>query len=260
MAWNTQSKLCKMKGHQLPHSSKETLSISWCDNGVTDGKFTEGLVYTMLMAHTVGVPINNAMRVKGNQISRQRMELFNLWADHSKTDWLLWVDSDIVLTKEVLKLLWDTADKVTRPVVTGVYFVWKDSINNLPVPMPTIFKDGRHKYEIEYIHPLPENEIIEIDSAGFGCVLMHKSIIPKLREKFPDKSFFHENDLTEDKFIGEDIIFFKLLKETGVKLYAHTGALVTHMKTIPFDISYYALFWTAYNKVQDDLKKGQADE
>ncbi len=30
----------------------------------------------------------------------------------------------------------------------------------------------------------------------------------------------------------EDIIFFKLLKETGVKLYAHTGALVTHMKTM----------------------------
>ena len=57
------------------------------------------------------------------------------------------------------------------------------------------------------------------------------------------------------KFIGEDIIFFKLLKETGVKLYAHTGALVTHMKTFPFDISYYALFWTAYNQVQDSLKK-----
>jgi hypothetical protein len=84
---------------------------------------------------------------------------------------------------------------------------------------------------------------------------MHKSIIPKLREKFPDKSFFHENDLTEDKFIGEDIIFFNLLKEAGIQAYAHTGALVTHMKTFPFDISYYALFWTAYNKVQDDLKK-----
>ena len=235
----------------MPHSSKETLSIGWCDNGVSDGKFTEGLVYSILMAPSVGVPINNAMRVKGNQISRQRMELFTLWADQAKTDWLLWVDSDIVLTKEILKLLWDTADKVSRPVVSGVYFVWKESINNLPVPMPTIFKDGRKEYEIEYIHPLPENEIIEIDSAGFGCLLMHKSIIPKLREKFPDQSFFAEKDLGGDKFIGEDIIFFDKLRETGTKIYAHTGALVTHMKTIPFDISYYALFWTAYNQAAE---------
>jgi putative chitinase len=35
---------------------------------------------------------------------------------------------------------------------------------------------------------------------------MHKSVIPKLREKFPDKSFFHETDMSEEKFIGEDII------------------------------------------------------
>jgi len=244
----------------MAHSSKETLSIAWCDNGMTDGKFTEGLVYTMLMAHTVGVPINNATRVKGNQISRQRMQLFNIWADQTKSDWLLWVDSDIVLTKEVLKLLWETADKLTRPVVTGIYFVWKDSIGNLPVPMPTVFKKGRHEFEIQYIHPLPENQIMQVDSAGFGCLLMHKSIIPKLRDKFKDQSFFAEKDLGGDKFIGEDIVFFNKLRETDTPVYAHTGALVTHMKTFPFDISYYALFWTAYNKVQEDVKKGIADE
>lgn len=235
----------------MAHSNKETLSIAWCDNGVTDGKFTEGLAYTILMAPSVGVPINNAMRVKGNQISRQRMQLFNMWADNAKTDWLLWVDSDVVLTKEVLKLLWETADKVARPVVSGVYFVWKDHAGSLPVPMPAVFLEGRSKYELEFIHPLPENQIIKIDSAGFGCLLMHKSIIPKLREKFPEKSFFHEEDLTEDKFIGEDIIFFNHLKEVGVQSYAHTGALATHMKTIQYGIDYYALFWSTVQKEQE---------
>lgn len=235
----------------MPHSSKETLSLAWCDNGVTDGKFTEGLVYTTLMAHTVGVPINNAMRVKGNQISRQRMELFNLWADNAKTDWILWIDSDVVMTKEVLKMLWDTADKVSRPVVSGVYFVWKDHAGSLPVPMPAIFYKGRTKYELEFIHPLPEPQVIEIDSAGFGCLLMHKSVVPKLREKFPETSFFHEEDLTEDKFIGEDIIFFNRLKEAGVQAYAHTGAIVTHMKTIQYDLDYYALFWSTVKKEQE---------
>jgi hypothetical protein len=80
---------------------------------------------------------------------------------------------------------------------------------------------------------------------------MHKSVVPKLREKFPEKSFFHEEDLTEEKFIGEDIIFFNRLKEAGVQAYAHTGAIVTHMKTIQYDLDYYALFWSTVKKEQE---------
>ncbi len=49
----------------MPHSSKETLSIGWCDNGMTDGKFTEGLLYTSLTSAKHGIFINNAIRVQG---------------------------------------------------------------------------------------------------------------------------------------------------------------------------------------------------
>ena len=55
--------------------------VTWCDNGTTDGKFTQGLVYTIL---TSGVPIVSAQRVQGNQIGRQRETAFNTW--HKKTD------------------------------------------------------------------------------------------------------------------------------------------------------------------------------
>jgi hypothetical protein len=57
--------------------------------------------------------------------------------------------------------------------------------------------------------------------------------------------------MTEEKFIGEDIIFFNRLKEAGVQAYAHTGAIVTHMKTIQYDLDYYALFWSTVKKEQD---------
>lgn len=241
----------------MPHSSKETLSIGWCDNGMVDGKFNEGLVYSIMMAPSVGVPVNNAIRIKGNQIARQRMQLFDAWADQAKTDWLLWVDSDVVLTKEVLKLLWETADKVSRPVVSGVYFIFKDHAGDLPVPMPTIFREGRSHYEIEYIHPLPENQVIDIDHAGMGLVLMHKSVVESLRAKHPGQNFFHEEDKSMTEFVGEDIVFFRKLKEAGVKVVAHTGALVKHMKIFPFDISYYSLFWST---VQREVEKREAEE
>ncbi len=139
----------------MAHSNKETLSIIWCDNGTTDGKFTEGLVYTLIHAPTVGVPINNAIRVQGNQIARQRQGAIEMWQKVG-TDWSLWVDSDIVLTQDMLKTLWDTADKVARPVVSGVYFISKQMEGSLMQPMPCVFNETGNQYEVQYLHPLPK--------------------------------------------------------------------------------------------------------
>jgi len=190
----------------MAHSNKETLSIIWCDNGTTDGKFTEGLVYTLIHAPVVGVPVNNAIRVQGNQIARQRQAAIEMWQKVG-TDWALWVDSDIVITQEMLKTLWDTADKVARPVVSGVYFI--------------------------------------SNNAGMGLVLMHKSVLKALNEKFPDDFWFGENNEKGDKFIGEDIAFFRKVRQSGIPIYAHTGVIPKHMKRFAFDDAYYNLYWGA---------------
>jgi hypothetical protein len=225
------------------HSSKETLSIGWCDNGMTDGKFTEGLLYTTIQASNYGMTINNAVRVQGNQIGRQRQHLFDMWADSIKTDWLLWVDSDIVLTNDVLKTLWDAADKNTHPVVCGVYFISKENEKSVMQPMPAIFNEVS-EFQIAYVHPLPVDKLIKVDNAGMGLCLMHKSIVPKLREKFPDQSMFAEQEGIGDKYVSEDIVFFRKLKAAGIEVHAHTGALVKHMKRFALDVHYYQMFWT----------------
>lgn len=230
----------------MAHSSKETLSIGWCDNGLTDGKFTEGLIYTTILAPTKGMMVNNALRVQGNQIGRQRQHLFDKWADEVKTDWLLWVDSDINLTVDVLKMLWDAADKVTRPVVCGVYFISKENERSVMQPMPAIFvehNNGENEHLMEYVHPLPDNKIIPVDLAGLGLTLMHKSCVPKLREVSPDYSLFAEKEGLGDKFISEDVVFFRNLKKAGIQVHAHTGARVKHMKRFSLDENYYKLYW-----------------
>ena len=80
----------------MKHSNNETLMIAWCDNGLVDGKFANGLLTS---AFSSGVPVNYITRIHGNQIARQRQEVFNHWADEIKTDWLFWIDSDIVVQK-----------------------------------------------------------------------------------------------------------------------------------------------------------------
>ena len=232
----------------------DTVTIGWCDNGLTDGKFTEGLAAAILSGPGNGTPLSGSIRVQGNQIGRQRQTLFDHWADKLKTDWLLWVDSDIFLNMDALKKLWQTADKINRPVVSGVYFISKENEGTLMRPFPVLF-DNVSEYQIKYHHPLPDNQVIKVDCAGFGFVLMHKSIVPKMREANPGKGMFMETgDGVDDHFIGEDIIFFRRMAKAGIPLHAHTGAIVKHMKRFSLDYDYYALYW-ANEQLKEKLRE-----
>lgn len=232
--------------NQLPKKQPKTLTndnimLCWCDNGTVDGKFTEGIVYAIL---TSGVPIRSAMRVQGNQIGRQRQNALDFWMDHTDYPWLLWVDSDIVLTSEALRLLWNESDPTTKPVISGVYFVSKENEQSLMTPFPALFSWTDDPYKIEYAHPLPANALLKVGAAGFGFVLMHRSAVEKMREVHGKIPFFNETGVGE-QFVSEDINFFRLMADANVPLYAHTGATVQHMKRFSFDLNFYKMFWSS---------------
>ena len=220
--------------------ANESITLAWCDNGTTDGKFTEGMVYASL---TTQLPIKSAQRVQGNQIGRQRQVALETWYDKSDFDWILWVDSDIVLTEEALQKVWIAADKNDRPVVTGTYFISKENEQSLMAPYPAVFNwvEGQ-EYQIAYLHPLPKDALIKVGSAGFGFVLMHRNAITKMRQVHGAVPYFNETGVG-DEFVSEDINFFKLMHQAGVPLYTHTGALVKHIKRFALDIEYYKFFW-----------------
>lgn len=227
----------------IPNTTKNkgNIIICWCDNGLVDGKFAEGVVYSVL---TSGLPIASAMRVQGNQIGRQRQNAFDYWYDHSDYPWILWVDSDIVLTNEALNLVWNEADPTTKPVVCGTYFVSKENEQSLMTPYPALFQFTEDPYKIAYVHPLPSNALVKVGAAGFGFVMMHRSAAAKMREVHGVKPFFNETGVGE-QFVSEDINFFRLMNEAGVPLYAHTGAVVKHMKRFSFDLDFYKIFWNS---------------
>ena len=112
-------------------------------------------------------------------------------------------------------------------------------------PMPAVFNETGEEFTIRYLHPLPQNEVVKVDCAGLGLTLMHRSVVPKLRAISPEYSVFAEQENLGEKYVGEDIIFFRNLKKAGVDVYAHTGARVKHMKRFAYDDNYYALYWQA---------------
>ena len=240
------------------------IMVVWCDNGTVDGKFMEGVVYSLL---TAGLPITSAQRVQGNQIGRQRQTAFDVWHRQTNFEWLLWVDSDIVLTNDALQKVWQSAHPVERPIVSGTYFISKQMESSIMQPYPALFMkhEGGDKYLMSYVHPLPPDQLLKVDYAGFGFLLMHRSVADKMREYHGDISFFIESmdeaNNDKDTFVGEDIQFFMKMREAGIPLHVHTGATVKHMKRFAYDEEFYKLYWiTMANSMKAQAKEEKAGE
>jgi hypothetical protein len=222
---------------------EETVSIAWCDNGMVDGKFMQGV--TDVMLHS-GIKFATTLRSQGNQIARQRDKVINYWYDNNKSDWLFWVDSDVVVSPDTFNLLWESKDAKERPIVSGVYFTTDQPEEPLMTPLPTLFNfvNTEEAVGVARIHPMPKNQLIKIGAAGMGFVLMHRSVVDRIREVIPDAPLF--SDIGHGKnFLGEDIYFFALCDKAEIPVHAHTGATAPHMKRFSFDEHYYNAFMGA---------------
>ena len=214
--------------------------IGWCDNGTVESRFMDGIL-SLYMAKERGElkDINlNATHTMGNQIFLQRQQMIEGW-EKTGIEWFLSVDTDVVITPDHFQKLLAIADENTAPVVTGVYFVSPNPNDPLMTPYPCVFRQVGKGFLP--IHPLPINQKIQVDAAGMGLVLMHKSILPKLKEKYTDGVLF--DTALGDNSKGEDLSFFLKLKDVGIPVYTHTGVIGKHMKRFCVDESYYSLWW-----------------
>jgi hypothetical protein len=231
----------------------ETVSIAWCDNGMVDGKFMQGV--TDVMLHS-GVKFATTLRSQGNQIARQRDKVINYWYDNNKSDWLFWVDSDVVVSPDTFNILWESKDATERPIVSGVYFTTDQPEEPLMTPLPTLFNfvNTETAVGVSRIHPMPKNQLIKIGAAGMGFVLMHRSVVDRIREVIPEAPLF--SDIGHGKnFLGEDIYFFALCDKAEIPVYAHTGATAPHMKRFSFDEHYYNAFMGAQSEPKKPKSK-----
>ena len=198
---------------------QETVSLAWCDNGNVDGMFMLGVTDVLLQS---GIKFESTIRSGGNQIARQRDRLINHWYNSNKAEWLLWVDSDVVITPETFMKLWMAKDKMFKPMITGVYFTSDNPEEPLMIPMPTIYKFENTEESVvsKRIHPMPVDQLIQIDAAGMGFILMHRSVVKRIKDEMGDVRLFAELG-KGDSFLGEDILkqLIKKLKQNVMRVF-----------------------------------------
>jgi hypothetical protein len=210
---------------------RDKVAIGWLDPGVVDGMFALSIasIYANRLARIDGI-----LRVEaGGLLSRGRNELVCQFLEHTDAQWLLMIDSDEQLSIEGFDKLLDAVHDVERPIVAGLYFgAWPGEY--YPTAVPLIFKSVPDTTTFLPIMDYPTNKIIPVDSAGTGCLMIHRTVFEKFQADANHHQgqrwcWFQDMPVNGDWF-SEDHFFCARAKELGYQIHAHTGVVLPHRK------------------------------
>ena len=160
-----------------------------------------------------------------NQVVRQMLT--------TEASWLLMVDTDIKFKPEMAYALYDIADPVTRPMVSGIYFSRLKQARLVPI---WFMEHGSRYTSVQRIEG-DGGQPQALDAVGMGFVIMHRSIFNKLHEihgKDHWTWFSRDEVLDPDDgtmhHLGEDLSFCRRVKRAGFPIYGHAGVQVGHGK------------------------------
>jgi hypothetical protein len=223
--------------------SAHKVSIGSCDPGTVNGAFAYRLIQ---LAQARSARLGPFVRVKGSGLlSKQRNRVVKQFLDGTKSDWLLFIDSDEQLSLEAFDKLLETAHDKERPVVAGLVFAgFGIEGAPYPKPVPAIFQDAPEGFLPLYKYD--KDSVFEIDAAGTGCLLIHRSVLEKMREtadknQGSDWCWFWDGPV-DGNWIGEDLLFCRRIRALGFPIYVNTGAILPHQKSYWLDERHHQLW------------------
>ncbi len=186
---------------------------------------------------SIGYP---PLRIKSTlHLSPARNTVVRMFLDSTTHDWLLMLDADMGFAPDTVRRLRESADPEARPFVGALCFT-SDQTGVLPdhsvqsYVHPTIYQRVEDSGRFSLV-PLrtgyPADALVECAGTGAACVLMHRSMLERMRAAYGDHWYsmlVDENGLTG---FGEDLAFCIRARELGIPVYVHTGVHTCHEKT-----------------------------
>lgn len=133
-------------------------------------------------------------------------------------DYILWIDSDIIVPTDALTRLLSH----DKDFVAGVYSY--KLLGNKDVVAKRFIGEEYEDIKIKEIQET--NGLIDIDAVGFGCVLTKVSMFGKI----PYPWFVYTQEM------GEDVYFCGKAKNAGYELHLDTDIICGHKGTVNYDI------------------------
>ena len=192
-------------------------------------------------------------------LAKSRNVAVKNFLEDTTDDWMMFIDTDQYLTIDGFKKLLEAADSKERPVMSALIFA-AFMENNEMKPVPAIF-EMNEKYGMQPYYHYPKDSVVEVFSAGTGCLLIHRSVLQKLRdvgsEQYgADWCWFQDGPIQGNLWLSEDLMFSYRLQQAGIPIHAHTGAVIPHHKGLWISEKHYEEW---YEKHKDDPYSGHKE-
>ena len=170
--------------------------------------------------------------LSGSLVYAGREELTKM-AIAEDTDYVLWLDSDMIFEPDIM-------ERFIKDLNAGCDIVSALCFRRRHPYTPVLYKtiriglDGDPNITEEY-PDYPRDQLFEIDSCGFGAVMMKTKVLEQMAERY------HTAFIPLAGF-GEDISFCIRAKQMGLKIHCDSRIKVGHIaQTIVNEQTYDAL-------------------
>lgn len=148
----------------------------------------------------------------------------NSLCDRMKGDFILMLDTDHEFEPDLLLRLYTRMMDYNLDVLSGVY-CWKN-----PPHAPVIFHEGDNGF-FQNIGTWEGAPLIQVDSAGGGCLMIRRRVIEKIKTELNESPFMNSPPF------GEDHSFFRRCKRLGIKAYCDTRIEASHLAVKPITLA-----------------------
>ena len=194
------------------------------------------MMHTQFVHSLLGLRLNDDYEVRfvASSLIYVTRNLLVDFAIEKGFDRILWFDSDMVFTPDVVRYLNEDLDNGCD-IVCGLAFMRK------PPYQPVIFDscnlseldDGTLQTSATIYKDYPKDKLFEVAACGFGCVMMNVPAVKRIAEKFGNKLF------TPLAGFGEDLTFCMYARSAEVKVWCDSRAKVGHVGEMVFNEDFY---------------------
>ena len=169
-------------------------------------------------------------RYSSANITNSRNGIVRSFLDDTTASFLLFLDTDMKFEPDLVDRLVDAAIDHGAPIVGGLCFGVDDG--NLFATLYQMVQEEGDKYPhmVRY-NDWPADEMFEVTATGAACLLIHRTVLEAMREKYPDPYPWFQETVLGDGPMGEDVTFCIRARLLDFPVFVHTGIEVGHAKT-----------------------------